>query len=317
MTEREIWLAGGCFWGIDKYLGLIPGVIRTVVGYANGSTPQPTYEEVCGGRTGHAETVAVTYDSERLDLGDLLALFLDVIDPTSLNQQGNDVGPQYRSGIFYEDPADRAVAEAVLAEAQARLMARIVVELAPLTQFWPAEDYHQDYLLRQPQGYCHISPAAFASVAHKAAHIRQIRALTPLQYAVTQHAATEPPFRNEYDEWTEPGVYVDVVSGQPLFTSTDKFDAGCGWPAFARPIDRDTLVERVDRKLGRPRTEVRAQASDSHLGHVFSDGPAESGGLRYCINSAALRFVPLSDMEEQGYGDLIDQVVPPPPRLTS
>lgn len=206
MTERAIWLAGGCFWGVERYLGRIPGVRRTTVGYANGVTPRPTYDEVCTGRTGYAETVAVAYDDTILDLGDLLALFLDVIDPTTVDQQGHDVGTQYRTGIFYDDPADRPIALAALAEVQARLTAPVVVEVAPLTGFWPAEDYHQRYLDQHPNGYCHISPTVFDQVATKAAYIRQIRTLTPLQHAVTQHDATEPPFQNAYDTQFAPGI---------------------------------------------------------------------------------------------------------------
>jgi peptide methionine sulfoxide reductase msrA/msrB len=306
--ERVIWLAGGCFWGLEKYLRLIPGVVATRVGYANGTAPEPTYEQVCAGGTGHAETVETVFDPDRLDLGDLVALFLEAIDPTAQDRQGADVGPQYRSGVFYADPADRPASAAALAEAQSRLAAPVVVELAPLGEFWPAEAYHQRYLDQHPGGYCHIPAARFADVPVKAAHIRRIRALTPRQHAVTQHEATEPPFDNEYDQVFEPGVYVDVVSGQPLFVSSDKYDAGCGWPAFTRPIDPDRLTERADRSLGRLRTEIRAVASGSHLGHVFADGPAGRGGRRYCVNSAALRFVPLADMAAQGYGDLIDLV---------
>ena len=303
-----IYLAGGCFWGVEKYVGLIPGVVSTRVGYANGSRANPTYEEVCAQATGHAETVEVVYDSERLALDDLLFLFFDVIDPVAHNRQGNDEGPQYRTGVYWSDAADRPIVEAALQELRRRIGRPVAVEARPLTGFCPAEAYHQRYLDHRPGGYCHIPRARFDKIAAKAAVVRQLRALTPEQYAVTQHDATEEPFANEYFDRFEPGLYVDVVTGQPLFASGDKFDAGCGWPAFAQPIDESLLVELPDHKGPRARTEVRARRSDSHLGHVFPDGPAALGGLRYCINSAALRFVPLDEMAAEGYGDWIPKV---------
>jgi peptide methionine sulfoxide reductase msrA/msrB len=273
-------------------VALIPGVCATRVGYANGSTDSPSYEQVCTGATGHAETVEVRYDGERLNLSDLLWLFYDIIDPLSLNRQGNDVGTQYRTGIYYVDGADRPVIERSLAELQSRHAAPIAVELAPLSGFSPAEDYHQRYLEKNPQGYCHINPRSFKDVERRLAQAAAVRALDPLPYAVTQQNATEPPFANAYHDHFEPGTYVDAVSGEPLFSSADKFDSGCGWPAFARPLDPGLLREIPDNSHGMLRTEVRSASSDAHLGHVFTDGPAEAGGLRYCINSAALRFVP-------------------------
>lgn len=298
-----IYLAGGCFWGLEAYLGAIPAVVSTRVGFANGTTGTPTYAQVCTGATGHAETVEVRYDPAAMPLDDLLYLFFEVIDPTSLNAQGHDVGTQYRTGIFYTDPVDQPVIASAVAEIQARYDRPVVTQIGPLLNFSPAEDDHQRYLDKHPDGYCHIPRTTIAAVAKKAALVPQIRTLNPTQYDVTQHEATETPFGNEYDHCFEPGIYVDVVSGQPLFVSSDKYDSGCGWPAFSRPIDPDSLTTRADHSLGRVRTEVRAAGSDSHLGHVFADGPSERGGLRYCINSAALRFVPLAEMAAQGYGD--------------
>jgi peptide methionine sulfoxide reductase msrA/msrB len=292
MSTKTIYLAGGCFWGVERFVALIPGVCATRVGYANGLTDSPSYEQVCTGTTGHAETVEVRYDDERLNLSDLLWLFYDIIDPLSLNRQGNDVGTQYRTGIYYVDAADRPVIERSLAELQARHAAPIAVELAPLSGFSPAEDYHQRYLAKNPQGYCHINPRSFRDVERRLAQAAAVRALDPLSYAVTQQNATEPPFANVYHDHFEPGTYVDAVSGEPLFSSADKFDSGCGWPAFSRPLDPGLLRESPDNSHGMLRTEVRSASSDAHLGHVFTDGPAEAGGLRYCINSAALRFVP-------------------------
>ena len=131
------------------------------------------------------------------------------------------------------------------------------------------------------------------------------RELTPLQYAVTQENATERPFDNEYAANFEEGIYVDVTTGEPLFFSTDKFESGCGWPAFSKPIDKALITEHNDFSLFRARTEVRSKTGDAHLGHVFPDGPKELGGLRYCINSASLRFIPKADIEQEGYGDYL------------
>ncbi len=301
--EKDIYLAGGCFWGVEHCLASLPGGVETCCGYANGNTKNPTYEEVCTGATGHAETVRVRYDAQVIDLDVLLALFYAIIDPTSLNRQGNDVGNQYRTGIYYTDEADRELILASLRALQTRVSLPVVVEVKPLAGFYPAEDYHQKYLVKNPGGYCHINPRAFAEARALDAILR--KRLSPLQYQVTQEGGTEPPFTGEYDRHFIPGIYVDVVSGEPLFASTDKFASGCGWPAFSRPISGGLVRERPDDSHGMTRTEVRAAASDSHLGHVFTDGPRERGGLRYCINSAALRFIPEEKMEEEGYGDLL------------
>ncbi|MDR2975335.1 MAG: peptide-methionine (S)-S-oxide reductase MsrA [Propionibacteriaceae bacterium] len=314
MMMKTIWLAGGCFWGLEAYLRAIPGVVSTRVGYANRSPDAPaevTYEQVCGGLTGYAETVEATYDPDVISLDDLLFLFFEAIDPTTLDSQGNDHGTQYRSGVFWVDEADRPVIERALAELASRWAKPVVTQGTRLTSFVEAEEYHQSYLDKNPTGYCHISGSLIANVAKKAGLVSQIRSLTPQQYAVTQHEDTERAFDNDYDETFEPGIYVDVVSGQPLFMSSDKYDSGCGWPAFSRPINDALLTRRADyRVAGRPRTEVRASGSDSHLGHVFTDGPDDLGGLRYCINSAALRFVPLAEMERQGYGEFAALIGP-------
>jgi peptide methionine sulfoxide reductase msrA/msrB len=313
--EREIFFAGGCFWGMERYMSLLPGVLKTRVGYANGTTLRPTYESVCAGGTGHAETVLVCYDAERISLPFLLERFYDAIDPTTLNRQGGDIGEQYRSGIYYDREADREVIEASLSALQKKTEKPVVVECQPLKSFWEAEEYHQKYLEKNPNGYCHIPSSLFSEAeaandgtapANRSAALRE--RLTPLQYEVTQNAGTEPPFRNEYNSLFEPGIYVDIVDGTPLFVSTDKFESGCGWPSFSRPISASAVAERPDHSHGRERTEVRSRASDSHLGHVFPDGPDERGGLRYCINSASLRFIPRDRMEAEGYGDLLKEL---------
>ena len=308
MTQtKEIYLAGGCFWGTEHFLKQVRGVVATEVGYANGHTERPTYEEVCQHHTGFAETVRVTYAPEQLSLRQLLDLYFLTIDPTSLNRQGGDVGDQYRTGIYYTDSTDLPVIQAALSALQSKYNKPLAIELAPLKNFYNAEDYHQDYLDKNPSGYCHIRPELFRIAREANPYVRpsdsELRQrLTATQYAVTQHAATEHPFDNDYWNEHREGIYVDITTGEPLFVSADKFDSGCGWPSFSRPIDNKLLEEHQDKTLGMLRIEVRSKTGKAHLGHVFDDGPKERGGLRYCINSAALRFVPRDSMVQQGYG---------------
>lgn len=306
---RKIYLAGGCFWGTEHLFSLMAGVENTVTGYANSRVAHPTYEQVCTGLTGAAEAVEVEYDDQLVSLTDLLYIYFKSIDPTSLNRQGNDVGTQYRTGIYYSDPRDLPVIEAMVATVQRRYAESLAVEVAPLENFYPAELYHQQYLDKNPGGYCHIDPKLFAEVSNRETRKNdksELRArLTPLQWEVTQNGATERPFVNEYDHEFRRGIYVDITDGTPLFVSSAKYDSGCGWPAFTRPIDPALIAEYTDTSFGRVRTEVRSASSDAHLGHVFPDGPAAEGGQRYCINSAALRFIPQEDMEREGYGEYL------------
>lgn len=338
MDLHTLYLAGGCFWGLEAFLKRLPGVHETIVGYANGSTEAPTYRDVCRGDTGHAETVAVTYDQDILPTDLLLDAFFEVIDPTAVNRQGNDRGTQYRSGIYWQDEHDIPLIEAAMKRQQAHYTSPLVTEVEPLHGFHRAESYHQDYLAKNPGGYCHIDlDAADAFVSRAgldgsdllpetetpptptretlAEDIRTAgyqtppdedlrRTLTAAQYRVTRENETERPFSNDYDHTFMPGIYVDITSGEPLFSSADKFDSGCGWPAFSRPIVEDVVTEHRDRSFGTLRTEVRSRAGDAHLGHVFADGPAKTGGLRYCINGAALRFIPYERMDDEGYGYL-------------
>lgn len=318
MEKRRIYLAGGCFWGLEAYLKQLPGVLDTQVGYANGRTEAPSYEAVCHKHTGHAETVEVSYDAEELPLALLVQAFLAVIDPTSRNRQGNDYGTQYRSGIYYTDAQERPLIEAVLGQEQLDYLQPIVTEVAPLEHFYPAEKEHQDYLTTHPGGYCHIDLQNAQRYIHKLRAKQFIlrksyprpaakelaEQLSDLQYAVTKHQATEPPFANPYAAHFERGIYVDIVTGEPLFLSCDKYEAGCGWPSFSRPILSEAVTERKDKSHGMIRTEVLSRQGRSHLGHVFDDGPKERGGWRYCINSAALRFVPYEEMDAAGYGIL-------------
>ncbi len=321
---REIYLAGGCFWGLEAYLKRLPGVKKTQVGYANGRTEHPSYQDVCHRHTGHAETVKVTYQPEVLSLEVLLKAFFRVVDPTSENRQGWDIGTQYRSGIYYVDEEELLVIWQAIEAQKKRYTEPIVTEVEPLQNFYPAEEYHQEYLEKNPRGYCHIhlgeadafiqeeglkdcaqESELISDGAYEKPDEQILREqLTPLQYQVTQENGTEPPFQNEYDRHFKRGIYVDVTTGEPLFASGDKFQSGCGWPAFARPIAPEVLTEKLDTSYGMVRTEVRSRVGDAHLGHVFADGPAETGGLRYCINSAALRFVAYEDMEREGYGEL-------------
>lgn len=315
-TLRDIWLAGGCFWGVEAYMARVYGVADAVSGYANGTTDNPAYEQVVTGKTGHTETVHVRYDPARTDLETLLTHYYSIIDPTSVNRQGNDIGTQYRTGIFYETDADLSVIQSVTAQVQATLNKPIATEIEPLSAFWPAEDYHQDYLEKNPSGYCHVD---FTGLQAQAVFIDPadypvpdeaslLARLTPEQYAVTRRNETESSFTNLYWDNHEPGLYVDIVTGEPLFSSRDKYDSGCGWPSFTRPISAEVIRTREDLSHGMTRTEVRSRAGDAHLGHVFEDGPKEAGGLRYCINSASLQFIPLAEMDAAGYGQFIPAV---------
>lgn len=313
MTDRsEIYFAGGCFWGTERFFGLVPGVIETEVGYANSKVPAPSYRQVCSGATGAAEAVKVVYNPAKVSLDRLISLYMLTVDPTSVNRQGNDVGTQYRTGIYYSDGSKAWRICHVLRRYRERYGDSFAVEVKPLLNFYPAEEYHQDYLEKNPGGYCHIDPELFdiarnaCAMADDKEELR--RRLSPIQYAVTCENATEPPFDNEYWNEYRRGIYVDVTTGEPLFSSSDKFDSGCGWPSFVRPIEADVVTERRDLSHGMNRTEVRSAGGDAHLGHVFNDGPVSAGGFRYCINSASLRFVPLSDMEKEGYGEYIRYV---------
>lgn len=314
----EIYLAGGCFWGVEAYLARVYGVYDVTSGYANGDTKNPTYEEVIRKNTGHAETVHVRYDPERVDLEKILTHFFLIIDPTLLNQQGNDRGTQYRTGIYYTDEADVAVIEKVMAKEQERYDKPIVTEVEPLKNYSLAEDYHQDYLEKNPDGYCHVEfdtlenqdiPSLIDEALYPKPDDEEIKGkLTKEQYKVTQGNGTERAYSNEYWDFYEPGIYVDVVTGEPLFSSTDKYDSMCGWPSFTKPIDPEVVVEYEDTSYNMIRTEVRSRSGNSHLGHVFPDGPKESGGLRYCINSASIVFIAKEDMVDTGYGYLLHLV---------
>ena len=319
----EIYLAGGCFWGTEFLMMNVPGVESVEVGYANGPTRNPTYREVCND-SGHAESAHVVYNPDVVPLQKILEIYYMSIDPTLLNQQGKDKGVQYRTGVYYSDPADEPTIKKSLNDLQTGLIDEVVVECMPIKNFYRAEEEHQQYLIKNPNGYCHIS-RSFINEQAKAKAAEQfddkdfsrgrvygrpskevLDNLSDLQRDVTQKAETEPAYKNEYNDEFRAGIYVDVTNGQPLFASTDKFDSACGWPTFTKPIDKSTLVERKDYTFGMERMEVRAKASHAHLGHVFDDGPKDKGGLRYCINSASLRFIPREQMQAEGYGEWLD-----------
>lgn len=306
---KKIYFAGGCFWGTDHLFSLVDGVTKTVAGYANSRIPNPDYKMVCTGQTGAAETVEVQYDDTEVSLTELLTIFFKSIDPLSLNRQGNDIGTQYRTGIYYVDGDDLPVIDALVATVQRRHSRPLAVEVLPLQNFYPAELYHQEYLYKNPDGYCHVDPALFTEVKNRKSVKKEKSELrdrlTPLQWEVTQNGATERPFINEYDHEFRPGIYVDITDGTPLFISSRKYDSGCGWPAFSKPITEDLITEHTDTSFGRTRTEVRSASSGAHLGHVFTDGPADEGGLRYCINSASLRFIPKEHMADEGYSQFL------------
>ncbi len=308
-----IYLAGGCFWGLEKLMQSVPGVVNATSGYANGlAGEEPTYPSVSTGQTGYRETVRVEYDPQKVSLDALLFAYFHVIDPTVRNAQGNDRGSQYQTGIYFADDAARDTVERIAAIERSRYEP-FAVEIKPLERFYDAEEYHQDYLDKNPMGYCHISREEMETVSkmiidpadYRRPADDEIKAkLSPEQYHVTQEAGTEPPFQNQYWENHESGIYVDVVTGEPLFSSADKFDSGTGWPSFSRPIDENTLVLLADNSLGMRRVEVRSRAGNSHLGHVFYGERSSPSGTRYCMNSASLRFVPYEEMDAEGYGYL-------------
>ncbi|MFS9375629.1 peptide-methionine (R)-S-oxide reductase MsrB [Streptococcus infantis] len=305
----EIYLAGGCFWGLEEYFSRISGVLQTSVGYANGQVETTNYQLIK--ETDHAETVQVIYDEKVVSLREILLYYFRVIDPLSVNQQGNDRGRQYRTGIYYLDEEDLPTIYALVQEQERMLGRKIAVEVEKLRHYILAEDYHQDYLKKNPGGYCHIDvrdaekPLIDAANYEKPSQAVLRENLSEESYRVTQEAATEAPFRNAYDQTFEEGIYVDITTGEPLFFAKDKFASGCGWPSFSRPISKELIHYYKDLSHGMERIEVRSRSGNAHLGHVFTDGPQELGGLRYCINSASLRFIAKNEMEEAGYGYLL------------
>lgn len=306
--KQTLYVAGGCFWGVEAYMQLLYGVLDVKSGYANGRTENPTYEEVCYEGTGHAEAVEITFETRECSLEFLLSHYLRIVNPYTLNQQGNDRGEQYRSGIYYQSEEERERIEAFLKLAKEGDDKPWVIEVLPLDHFYDAENYHQDYLEKNPMGYCHVNLASAKDcwVPELLYRGKARKDLTDQQKRVAFDSATDAPFTHPYDKLDERGIYVDILSGEPLFFSKDKFFCSCGWPSFTKPIQEDLVREVEDFSHGMVRVEVRSRASDIHLGHVFNDGPKEAGGRRYCINGSAIRFIHADDMRPLEYGYLLD-----------
>ncbi|MFB4169159.1 peptide-methionine (S)-S-oxide reductase MsrA [Virgibacillus sp. JSM 102003] len=305
--------AGGCFWCMVEPFDERPGIINIVSGYTGGYTENPTYEQVCSDTTGHVEAVQITFNPEIMSYKELVTIFWQQIDPTDAGGQFNDRGESYQTAIFYHNDKQKQIAEQSKQklDQSGKFSKPVITPIIPAKTFYEAEDEHQNYYKKQSFHYKLYKKGSgredfikrnWQQTPDKDKLKEQ---LTPIQYSVTQENATERPFDNEYWDNEEEGIYVDIVSGEVLFSSHDKFDAACGWPSFTKPVDPHQLNEETDTSHGMIRTEVRSKNADSHLGHLFDDGPKDKGGMRYCMNSAAMRFIPKEEMDEKGYSNYL------------
>jgi peptide methionine sulfoxide reductase msrA/msrB len=308
LDKQKAVFAGGCFWCMVEPFDEQMGILNIVSGYTGGEEVHPSYKEVTSGETGHYEAVEITFDNNQFSYERLLEVFWQQIDPTDADGQFSDRGSSYRTAIFYQNERQRMLAEASKQELEksGKFESPIVTEILPAKPFYPAEEYHQDFYKKNGFRYALYKRGSGRKEFQKK-YWPEDRSflkekLTELQYFVTQENGTERPFENEYWDNTREGIYVDIVSGEPLFSSKDQYDSGCGWPSFTKPVTDASVKKQYDLSHKSTRVEVRSREGDSHLGHVFPDGPGPKG-LRYCINSAALKFIPKEKLEEEGYED--------------
>ncbi|WP_101844030.1 peptide-methionine (R)-S-oxide reductase MsrB [Halobacillus sp. Marseille-P3879] len=304
--------AGGCFWCMIEPFEERPGILSVESGYTGGHTDNPTYMTVITETTGHREAVQIKYNPEIFPYERLVDIFWQQIDPTDAGGQFADRGESYKTAIYYHDEQQKEIAEESRKslEESGRFKLPIATEILPAQTFYKAEDKHQDYHKKNAFHYKRYKKGSGREGFIKEhwglnKDKKQLKQqLSDIQYHVTQENGTERPFQNEFYDYEGEGIYVDIISKEPLFSSRDKYDAGCGWPSFTKPIEKQNVQENVDTTHGMIRTEVRSDKADSHLGHVFEDGPSDKGGLRYCINSASLEFIPKEELENRGYGYL-------------